>query len=158
MKKILWILAIGFGIGLCPVASGTAGTFFAFLLLFIFSLSPYYFYLYMFFFAFFFITSIPASNVGIELTNNNDPKEVVIDEILGSFFTLCFINLYSLLFISKIKILLIGFLIFRLFDILKPFPIRKLELLKNGLGVVADDVLAGIYSNIILLLLIKFLL
>jgi phosphatidylglycerophosphatase A len=49
--------------------------------------------------------------------------------------------------------LLKGFILFRIFDILKPFPIRRLEALPKGYGIVADDILAGIYANAALLLL-----
>jgi phosphatidylglycerophosphatase A len=50
------------------------------------------------------------------------------------------------------KFVLAGFLLFRLFDIWKPYPIRRLESLESGLGVMADDVLAGVYAGTVLLL------
>ncbi len=72
-----------------------------------------------------------------------DPSLVVIDEFAGQLaaFFLLPINLINLV---------AGTFLFRLFDIWKPFPIRRLESLKNGVGIMADDLLAGIYANLIL--------
>ncbi len=78
-----------------------------------------------------------------------DPGKVVIDEITGMFITFGFIPV-------NFKILWIGFFIFRAFDIIKPPPIRRLEKLPGGWGIMADDVLAGVYANIVLRLLIYF--
>jgi phosphatidylglycerophosphatase A len=68
-----------------------------------------------------------------------DPSIVVIDEIVGIWITL--------LFLPK-TLPVIGFLAFRLFDILKPQPARNLEKIPNGWGIMLDDVIAGIYANI----------
>jgi phosphatidylglycerophosphatase A len=57
---------------------------------------------------------------------------------------------------AKILYIIIGFLIYRGFDIVKPFPIRRLENLKGGWGIMMDDIVAGIYSNIVLSLIILF--
>ena len=77
-----------------------------------------------------------------------DAGEIVIDEVAGLIIT--FIGLPFTL-----KTMIAGFVIFRAFDILKPFPIRTLEKkIAGGLGVVLDDVLAGIYGNLILRLAI----
>ena len=72
-----------------------------------------------------------------------DPSLVVIDEVAGQLtaFLLLPVNLFNLV---------AGTFLFRLFDIWKPFPIRRLEPLKNGVGIMADDLLAGIYANLIL--------
>jgi len=74
---------------------------------------------------------------------NEDPHEVVIDEVAGQLMALL------LLPISFIN-LIAATCLFRLFDIWKPYPIRKLETLPNGVGIMADDLLAGVYANIIL--------
>lgn len=79
----------------------------------------------------------------VEIEWGKDHNRVVIDEIAGMCITLLFIP-YSILYIS------IGFVLFRFFDIIKPLYIRRLESLKGGWGVMADDVLAGVYSNIVL--------
>jgi phosphatidylglycerophosphatase A len=78
-----------------------------------------------------------------------DPQEVVIDEVMGMAVTLAFLPL-SLLAIS------IGFLLFRIFDIIKPFPARRSEKLPGGWGIVMDDVIAGIYANIGLRIILSF--
>lgn len=70
-----------------------------------------------------------------------DNYRVVIDEIAGMYITMMFIPLTATTLIA-------GFIFFRLFDILKPFYIKKLEKLPGGVGVMMDDVLAGIYANI----------
>jgi phosphatidylglycerophosphatase A len=72
-----------------------------------------------------------------------DPGPVVIDEVLGMLITLAFLPL-SLWGIAT------GFLIFRLFDVIKPFPAGRLEHLPAGLGIMADDAMAGVYAHLVL--------
>lgn len=72
-----------------------------------------------------------------------DNYRVVIDEIAGMYITMMFIPLTATTLIA-------GLLLFRLFDITKPLYIRKLEKLPGGTGVMMDDVLAGIYANLVL--------
>jgi Phosphatidylglycerophosphatase A and related proteins len=86
-----------------------------------------------------------------KLSGRKDASIVVIDEVAGQLITLTFI---PFLFSSYWVFLLAGFLLFRVFDIWKPYPIRRLEALESGLGVMADDVLAGIYAGVVLSLLI----
>jgi phosphatidylglycerophosphatase A len=86
-----------------------------------------------------------------KLSGRKDASIVVIDEVAGQLITLAFI---PFLFSSYWVFLLAGFLLFRVFDIWKPYPIRRLEALESGLGVMADDVLAGIYAGVVMLLLI----
>jgi phosphatidylglycerophosphatase A len=77
---------------------------------------------------------------------DKDPGYIVIDELAGICVTMVGQGL-------DVTNLLKGFILFRIFDILKPFPIRRLEALPKGYGIVADDILAGIYANAALLLL-----
>ena len=72
-----------------------------------------------------------------------DPGPIVIDEVVGMLITLAFIPV-------DITGALIGFVLFRIFDVIKPFPARRLEALHGGLGVMADDAMAAIYANIAL--------
>lgn len=72
-----------------------------------------------------------------------DSRRVVIDEVAGMFVSLLFVPITW-------QYLLAGFLLFRFFDIVKPLYIRKAEALPTGWGVMADDILAGIYTNILL--------
>ena len=75
-----------------------------------------------------------------------DPGYIVVDELAGICVTMVGQGL-------DVTNLLKGLILFRIFDILKPFPIRRLEALPRGYGIVADDILAGIYANAALLLL-----
>jgi len=88
---------------------------------------------------------LTASNVsrscGIE-----DPSFVVIDEVAGQLLTFLFLPVSAFNLIA-------GTFAFRLFDIWKPYPIRKLEPLGQGVGIMADDLLAGVYANVVLQLL-----
>ena len=72
-----------------------------------------------------------------------DPGPVVIDEVVGMLITLALhpVNVFGAV---------LGFLIFRVLDIVKPWPARRLELLPGGLGVVLDDAMAGVYGNLLL--------
>lgn len=71
-----------------------------------------------------------------------DPQEVVIDEVMGMAVALAFLPL-------SLKTIGIGFLLFRIFDVTKPFPARRSEKLPGGWGIVMDDVVAGIYVNVV---------
>lgn len=83
----------------------------------------------------------------VEALWGKDHNRVVIDEVAGMCITLLFIPV-------SIKYGLIGFVLFRFFDIAKPLFIRKLEALKGGWGVMADDILAGIYSNLVMQIIV----
>ncbi len=78
-----------------------------------------------------------------------DPSFVVIDEVAGMAVTLLFIPLAWQNFV-------VGFILFRFFDILKPLGIKRMEKMRKGWGIMLDDILAGIYSNIVLQLLIFY--
>ena len=78
------------------------------------------------------------------LFNNIDDKSIVIDEIIGYLSFMIFFD-------TNITNIIIGFLLFRFFDILKPFPISYVDKkIKNSLGVLLDDLLAGLFSGILL--------
>jgi phosphatidylglycerophosphatase A len=80
-----------------------------------------------------------------------DPQEVVIDEAIGMAVTLAFLPL-------NFKTIGLGLLLFRIFDVTKPFPVRRFEKLPGGWGIVMDDVMAGVYANLSLQIIAKFLL
>jgi len=82
--------------------------------------------------------------------NDEDPKSVVIDEVAGQLTALLFVpvNFWNLG---------AAFVLFRIFDIWKPYPIRKLESLRNGVGIMADDLVAGAYASAVLQLANRFL-
>jgi phosphatidylglycerophosphatase A len=79
-----------------------------------------------------------------EVFGADDPKQVVIDECAGQFVTFLFVPL-------TFKTLLLGFVLFRLFDIVKPYPVYKFEALDGGLGITMDDIIAGVLANIVLI-------
>jgi phosphatidylglycerophosphatase A len=92
---------------------------------------------------------IPAATLEERGFGKHDPSHVVIDEVAGQLVTLiaCSITWQALL---------AGFILFRAFDILKPFPVRRLERLPEGTGIVVDDLGAGTYALIVLQLLLHF--
>ena len=95
--------------------------------------------------ALFCLVGIWASNRSIPLLGNDDPPEAVVDEVMGQLVTFLFIP-----FGLGWPFILAGFLLFRLFDIWKPFPIDDLQVLPGGIGVCADDIVAGVYAGICL--------
>lgn len=154
MNFIYKLFATALGSGYSPIAPGTAGAIIGCIALWLFekyniistTSTP-----------FLFIGLITVTTIlGIIATNKletewgKDPQKVVIDEVLGMWITMLFVPFTWLN-------LLIGFVLFRFFDIAKPLGVRKMENLGGGLGVMADDMLAGIYSNIVLLIVVKFL-
>jgi phosphatidylglycerophosphatase A len=92
---------------------------------------------------------IPAATRVARASRVEDPQFVVIDEVAGQWITLLFAPVAW-------KTVLAGFILFRVFDIVKPPPVRQLERLPEGTGIVVDDVAAGIYALAALQLLIHF--
>jgi phosphatidylglycerophosphatase A len=92
---------------------------------------------------------IPAATAVARSSGTKDPQNVVIDEVAGQWITLLFAPVAW-------KTLLAGFILFRGFDILKPPPVRQLERLPEGTGIVVDDVAAGIYALLVMQLLLHF--
>lgn len=95
------------------------------------------------------VITIVITLLGVYVSNKVEPdwgedsSRVVIDEVAGMLIAMLFIP-------ANIYFLLAGFILFRFFDIVKPLYIRKMEALPSGTGVMMDDVLAGVYSNILL--------
>lgn len=97
------------------------------------------------FLALFCLLGIWAAGRSTELLGNTDASEAVVDEVLGQLVTFLFVP-----FVFKWQLILAGFVLFRIFDIWKPYPIRQLEVLPGGLGICADDIVAGVYAGICL--------
>ncbi|HBR56867.1 MAG TPA: phosphatidylglycerophosphatase A [Blastocatellia bacterium] len=91
------------------------------------------------------LIGIWAASRSAELFGNSDPSEAVVDEVIGQLIVFLFIP-----FTFSWQLILAGFLLFRLFDIWKPYPIDSLQNLPSGIGICADDVLAGVYAGICL--------
>jgi len=135
-----------FYLGYSPVAPGTVGTLGAVILYYVISGFSNLFYL--FFIIALIIFSVWVSEIARIRLGDSDPNSIVIDEVCGFLVTMILIppNMINIA---------MGFLLFRFFDILKPPPIRMSEKLSGGLGIVADDVLAGIYANILLQIFVR---
>jgi len=140
INRLILILATGFGVGYSPIAPGTMGTLLTIPIYYFLSSisSPFY---ELTLLTFFFLSSWISGQAQRYWGRVDDPR-IVIDEMMGFLITM--------LWVPKATVSIIaGFFLFRFFDILKPFPIRRMERRwRGGYGVVLDDVLAGIYSNI----------
>ncbi|HKR03187.1 MAG TPA: phosphatidylglycerophosphatase A [Bacteroidia bacterium] len=148
MKTVYKIIASGFGSGFSPVAPGTAGSLAGVLLAWFFNLlfSHYDFTIYTLFyfvFCFLFICFGIISTDKLEAEWGHDSPKFVIDEIAGMLISIMFVPFAW-------NTVLIAFVLFRFFDILKPFGIRSLEKVHGGGGVMLDDILAGVYANVLL--------
>jgi len=142
------IFATGLGAGYSPVASGTTGTLVAIPLFVL--LSKWGTTGVLIGLAIITILGVPLASRMEELTATKDPGRIVIDEIAGYLVTMLGSP-------PDLFYILAGFLLFRLFDILKPPPIRYLErALFSGWGVMADDLMAGVYAWGVLRLLERF--
>lgn len=89
------------------------------------------------------ILSVYSSNWAINYFNSNDPKEVVIDEVAGFMVSILYIPF-------ELRYIIVAFILFRLFDISKPFFIKSFEKLPKGWGITFDDVAAGVLANFLL--------
>lgn len=101
------------------------------------------------------VACVPAVAV---LAGKTDPGEVVVDEVAGQAVTFLIPALFLPADLTLKQVLLIaglGFFLFRILDITKPWPIRKLEALPEGWGVLADDLLAGLFAAIVLCVCIR---
>lgn len=96
-------------------------------------------------FLLFILLGIWAASRSVELLGNSDAPEAVVDEVIGQLVVFLFVP-----FTSSWLLIAAGFLLFRLFDIWKPYPIDDLQSLPGGIGVCADDFLAGIYAGVCL--------
>ena len=94
------------------------------------------------------LVGIPASSIVERESGRIDPGFVVIDEVAGQMLTLVAAPL-------RWKTLIAGFILFRVFDVLKPPPVRSLERLHGGTGIMLDDIGAGVYALIVLQVLVR---
>ncbi len=144
-EKFFWFVGSFFFTGFLPVCPGTfgalAGALFFWLFLKAFSVKYQ-----IFFSAILFFIGVWASFEISKLLKEEDPDEVVIDEVVGMWIAL--LGRHSFLEF------LLAFVLFRLFDIKKPFFIARIEKIPGGWGIMLDDVLAGIYSAVSLYLIL----
>jgi phosphatidylglycerophosphatase A len=135
------VLATVLGAGYSPVAPGTAGSAVALVILWLVPFSRPGLIL---FFAAVTIAGTWAAHVVEAAAGTKDPGAIVIDEVAG-------MTLSVLLVPPTIPVLLAGFVLFRVFDVLKPFPANRAQALPGGLGVMVDDLVAGLYALLVLL-------
>jgi phosphatidylglycerophosphatase A len=145
-EQAVLFVATGFFIGSVPFAPGTFGSLIGLPVCFL--LSRLNFMQSVICILVFILFAIGIASAAEKILKQKDPGQIVIDEIAGLMVTFAGLPF-------NLKTALAGFIIFRVIDILKPFPIRTLEKrVGGGSGVVLDDVLAGVYGNLILRLVI----
>ena len=157
MNRLNFLFVTLFGIGKLKKIPGSyaslATTIFLFFLFHILNLSPNVVLVGV---ILIFLISIYAVNVFIKNLDNKDPKEVVIDEFIGQSIPICLYEIAHEDTKTNGQILIfyfIMFILFRIFDIVKPYPASYYDKnIKNGFGVIMDDVCAGLYVVAILVL------
>ena len=133
-------VATSLGVGYVPVASGTFGSAAGLVL---WAVLPSTLVVQATAIVVLFVVGSWSGSVAERHFGRTDPGEVVVDEVMGMLLTLF---LTGVGWTGAVA----GFFLFRIFDIVKPFPARRLEHLPGGLGVMADDAMAAIYANIAL--------
>ncbi|MEW6367003.1 MAG: phosphatidylglycerophosphatase A [Acidobacteriota bacterium] len=146
------VVATGFYSGYFPFAPGTVGSAVALPMAFALRLGGPV--LYAVALGLSIALAVYASGVVERTVERKDPSCIVVDEMVGMMLTLFLAPLSIPL--SSWQVPLAGFVLFRVFDIIKPFPGRRLEKLPGGWGIVADDLMAAIYANIVVRALIHF--
>ena len=157
MNKVIFLFVTLFGIGKLKKIPGSYAslvtTIFLFFLFHIFNLSPNFILIGI---LIIFFLSIYAVNIFIKNLDNKDPKEVVIDEFIGQSIPIC---LYEIAHEGTkemnqvLTFYFIMFILFRIFDIAKPYPVSYYDKnFKNSFGVIMDDVCAGLYVVAVLVL------
>lgn len=139
-RSVALVCATVFGVGYAPVAPGTFGSAAGLLLWWLLPASPV---VQVAAIAGIFALGSWSSTVCERNCGRVDPGHVVIDEVLGMLITLL---MNPVGWIGA----LVGFLLFRVADIVKPYPANRLERLHGGVGIMADDAMAGIYANLAL--------
>ena len=133
-------IATSLGVGYVPVASGTFGSAAGLVL---WAVLPSTIVVQASAIVVLFVVGSWAGSVAERHFGRTDPGEVVVDEVMGMLLTLF---LTGVGWTGAVA----GFFLFRIFDIVKPFPARRLEHLPGGIGVMADDAMAAIYANVAL--------
>ncbi len=141
LKISEWI-ATCFKVGYLPLAPGTWGSVFAILLWWVLlkDLNTYIFGVVIIIFL---LIGIVVSNIIIDQSGDHDPSHIIIDELVGQWLALFLIP-------DGFFNIAISFILFRFFDIIKPWPIRLIEKLPKGLGVMSDDLTAGLITLVLI--------
>jgi phosphatidylglycerophosphatase A len=143
--RLAFLLSTWFYAGYAPVAPGTAGSLAAVIIAAVLhkylGLAPWHFAVMA---ALLFYPAVQASTIAARAAGRKDPGFVVVDEVIGQWIALAGASTLNW------KSYLAAFALFRLFDIWKPSPVRQLESLPGGLGINADDAMAGVYAALVL--------
>jgi phosphatidylglycerophosphatase A len=141
LNRLGWLVGTGLGSGLFPIAPATAGSLAAVVIYYFLPIAgdsiPFFLLI-----GIGFIIGIWATGTLISV-DNHDPGKAVWDEFIGMWVT-------CILLPKEVWWLAAAFVTFRVLDILKPWPVRRLERLPGGLGIMADDLLAGAYGAVLL--------
>ncbi len=142
MHKICKVFATGFGLGYVPKAPGTAGALLGIIVGALINLIPQTGSSFLVLIALIIFSSIAAHVTESDL-GFKDPQVIVIDEVVGMAIALWLIPF-------SFGAVIVQFIMFRLFDIYKPFPVKQMEeVFRGGFSIVMDDVMAGIIANIL---------
>lgn len=144
MAKWVKAVASGLYVGYIPYLSGTAGSLEG-VLIYIF-ISRLSWWIYSLILVVLLFLGEWVSSRAEEIFRERDSHKIIIDEVAGYLITMFLIP-------WNLKYVLAGFIFFRIFDIWKPFPIRRLQKLSRGKGVMIDDIVAGIYAHFLIILL-----
>jgi phosphatidylglycerophosphatase A len=148
MKRVAMLVATAGGAGYSPIAPGTVGSLVGVVIYFLTRGWPLVWQAALL--GAISAAGIWAASVAARQLDREDPSQVVIDEVAGQLVTLFACGA------SWLGVLL-GFLVFRVLDIIKPWPADRLERLHGGLGIVADDLMAGVYGAVILQVAVRLL-
>ena len=141
LKISKWI-ATCFKVGYLPFAPGTWGSVFAILLWWVL-LKDLNTYIFGAIIIIFLLIGIVVSNIIIDQSGDHDPSYIIIDELVGQWLALFLIP-------DGFFNIAISFILFRFFDIIKPWPIRLIEKFPKGLGVMSDDLTAGLITLVLI--------
>ncbi|MFC1569223.1 phosphatidylglycerophosphatase A [bacterium] len=149
MRRIIYLFATGLYTGYSPIAPGTAGS--ALGLVFYFLIPGFRGWNLLSASVLFFFVGVWSGTYVEKIEKKKDASIIVIDEVVGMWISLLFLPMHMN------WIWWVGaFFIFRIYDIIKPFPAGRSQHLRSGWGVMVDDVFAGIYTNLTLRLLFHF--
>lgn len=135
------VIATAFGAGYSPIAPGTAGSLVGLALFWPLQLAAPWVQVVVTIAVYF--AGVAASTRLAHLLGRKDPGAAVVDEVVGMWLSLLFLPFTPATAAA-------GFLLFRVLDVFKPYPARQLEALPGGWGIMTDDVMAGVYANLLL--------
>ena len=142
-ERVALLIATAGGAGYAPIAPGTVGSAVALVILWLFPFSR------LGLVAFFIVVTLIGTwgaHVAEAAIAQKDPGAIVIDEVSGMT-----LSLIALPLPFTVPALLVGFVLFRIFDVVKPFPAGRAQALPGGVGVMIDDLIAGLYAMLVLL-------